>query len=236
MKKLLTLVSAMAVCLSACSTPLQTTTTTTSTTSTSTTSTDNPLSALGSLLGGSSSSDNSTASTLGSALSSVISGLLSTDEISASSLVGTWKYSSPAVCFQSENFLQQAGGSAVAGTIENKLAPYYKKLGVDKLVLTIDSDQNFTMQVGKITTTGTVTIDGTDVYFNFTALGTISLGQIKTYITMTGSSQMSVMFDVTKLLTIVSAVGSKTNNSTISTISSLLGSYDGLCAGFKLTK
>jgi len=159
-----------------------------------------------------------------------------TSKISPERLVGTWNYVSPAVCFKSENFLQKAGGAAMATTIENKLSGYYDKFGLNKVVLTVDEQQNFTLNLGMLRTSGTVTVDGEDVYFNFSALGRISLGKMKTYITMTGNSQMSLMFDVTKLMNIITAVGSATNISTVKTVSSLLNSYEGLCAGFKLQK
>ncbi len=194
---------------------------------------DNPLSGI---LGGLKKGGSSSGSGLGDALGGIVGGLLSNDKISPESLVGTWNYVAPAVCFKSENFLQKAGGAAVAGTIEGKLEPYYNRFGLNNLVMTVDKDMNFTMQAGKIKAGGTVTIDNTDVYFNFSALGKISLGKIKTYVTMTGGKQMSVMFDVTKLITIAKAIGSVSGSSAISTMTSLLESYDGICAGFKLQK
>jgi hypothetical protein len=165
-----------------------------------------------------------------------LSGLLSTDNVELSSMVGTWKYASPAVCFQSDNFLQKAGGSAVAGTIENKLATYYSTAGLTNLVLTINSDYTFTMTSGKLSSAGTVSknSDG-DIIFSFQALGTISLGSMKTYVTMSGN-QMSLMFDVSKLTTVLKTVGSVSGNSTVTGVTTLLESYDGICAGFKLNK
>lgn len=230
MKKIL-LVAALCVSLCACAT----------TTPSATSSTDSPL---GNLLGGlagstdTKSSQQGSGSTLGNVLGGVLGGLLSTDKVSTESMVGTWKYSAPAVCFQSDNFLQKAGGAAVAGQLEAKLAPYYKTAGITKLVLTIDQEKNFTMQVGKVPLKGTVETDGKgEVYFNFAALNnTVALGRIKAYVNMTGSSQMSLMFDVTKLVSIVSSVASATGSTTVKGVTSLLESYDGICAGFKLNK
>lgn len=233
MKKLLTLAAAACMTMSACASPMQTTSTTQATTQTATT--DNPLSGLGSLLGGSGSSSSTSGNGLGDLLGGVVSGLLGNDKITPDRLVGTWNYVSPAVCFKSENFLQKAGGAAMATTIENKLADYYTKFRLNKVTLTVDENQKFTLNLGLLRTSGTITIEGEDVYFNFTALGAISLGQMKTYITMTGN-QMSLMFDVTKLISIINAVGSATNSTAVKAASSLLNSYDGMCAGFKLQK
>lgn len=225
MKKLLLCCSAIALALCAAAAPLQTS--------------DSPLSDLFSGLknksGGNSQNNDSTKSDLGNALSGLLGGLLSNDELTAKDFVGTWSYVSPAVCFQSENFLQKAGGSAAAATIESKIAPYFTRFGLNKVVLTVDEEQNFTMQSGKIKTTGTISIEGTDVYFNFSALGKISLGKVKTYVTKSGNN-LSIMFDISKLMNVVKAIGSATKSSTINTVSSLLDSYDGICAGFKLQR
>jgi hypothetical protein len=151
-------------------------------------------------------------------------------------MVGTWKYSSPAVSFQSENLLQKAGGSAAASVVENKLATYYKKFKLTNLKLVIDSDQNFTMTSGKITAKGTIekgTTSGT-IIFNFSA-SSFNIGSMTAYVTLSGSN-LSVMFDVSKLQSLLSTMSSVTGNSTLSTVTSLLNSYDGICAGFKLKK
>lgn len=198
---------------------------------------------LGSLLGGgnSSSTEQTSSSKGGSSLTDIIGGvvggLISTDKVDVNKMVGTWTYTSPAVSFKSENFLQKAGGAAMAGTIEGKLAPYYKTAGLNKLVLTINEDKTFVMQSGKITARGTVETDGKgEVYFNFKALGAIPAGKMKAYITMTAGKQMSLMFDVTKLVAVIKMVGSVSGSTAIKGVSSILDSYDGICAGFKLNK
>lgn len=225
MKKFLTIAAALSITLSACATPVQTT--------------DNPL---GNLLGGiannkSGSSDSGNGSGVGNILGGLVNGLLGTDKIKPERLVGTWNYSGPAVCFKSENFLQKAGGSAAAGAIEAKMEPTYNKLGLNKMQLVVNEDQTFTMTSGLIKMSGTVTIDGEDVYFNFSALGKIPLGKMKTYITMGATGkEMSLMFDVSKLVNILKAIGGAANLKSVNTVTGILDSYDGVCAGFKLKK
>lgn len=228
----------LAVC-----TALSSCATTTGTTSSASTQ-DSPL---GNLLGGlagknsgsssSSSTDSKSGSSLGGLLGGVISGLISNDDVNPTSMVGTWSYSGPAVSFQSDNFLQKAGGSAAAGVIEGKLEPYYKKLKLNQLVLTINEDLTFSMQSGVLKAGGTIEkAENGDIVFNFQALKSINIGSMRAYVTMTGSNTMSLMFDVSKLITIVKTIGSVTGSSTVNTISSLLDSYDGICAGFMLTR
>ena len=234
MKKLFSIVCAASLTLSACATPMTSTTQTPAPVQTQ----DNPLSALGGLLGGGSKDNNTgnSGSGLGNILGGVLGSVLGTDKITPERLVGTWNYAGPAVCFKSENFLQKAGGAAMAVTIENKLSGYYDKFGLNKVSLVVDEQHNFRLNLGILKTSGTVTVEDEDVYFNFTALGAISLGKMKTYVQMVGNNQMSLMFDVTKLMKLLTAVGSATNSTTVKAASSLLNSYDGLCAGFKLEK
>ncbi|MDE6118470.1 MAG: DUF4923 family protein, partial [Muribaculaceae bacterium] len=105
------------------------------------------------------------------------------------------------------------------------------------LVLTINEDQTFIMQSGKLRASGMVEkAENGDIIFTFQALKSIKLGSMTAYVTMTGKKSMSLMFDVSKLITIVKTVGSVTGSASIGTMTQLLESYDGICAGFKLTK
>ena len=71
--------------------------------------------------------------------------------------------------------------------------------------------------------------------FNFNALGKIKLGSMSAFATKSGST-LNLTFDVSKLIAIVKTVASDTNNSTMTAMTKLLESYDGLYAGFKLKK
>lgn len=169
---------------------------------------------------------------IGDAVTGLVDGLLTQSDITVEQMAGTWTATGSAVCFQSENFLQKAGGSAAAGTIESKLNPYYQKYGLTGSVLTVQPDGTFTLNVKGITMKGTIT-KATDGNFNFKfqAFGTINLGTIKAYVEkpLTG---LNVMFDASKLKTFLSTAASFTGNSLATTAANLLDSYDGLCVGF----
>lgn len=187
----------------------------------------------------SSSSNNSSSSGLSNilgALGGVVENLISTDNIEISSLAGTWKYAAPAVAFKSDDLLKKAGGAAVASQVEAKLENYYKYLRLQSMQLTIDQAGAFTMAFNKIALSGNITKDEEgNLLFNFTVAGQINIGTVKTYVTKSGDT-LNVMFDVSKLMTILEKVGSYVGNSTISSITSLLSTYDGITAGFKLTR
>lgn len=72
-------------------------------------------------------------STTASNIGNVISAVIGPQKVELKDLVGTWKYSAPAVSFKSDNFLQQAGGAAAASSIEQKILPFYTRSGITGL-------------------------------------------------------------------------------------------------------
>lgn len=172
---------------------------------------------------------------LGGALGNLLEGVFSSSNLTVADLAGTWTSSGPAVSFQGDNFLKKAGGVAAAATIESKLQPYFNQYGLKGAVLTVDNSGNFKLKVKKMTLQGTITETGEKGIFNFNfkALGAIRMGSVKTYIQKTSGS-MDVMFDATKMMTLMTAVAKVTNIKTLTALSSILNSYDGLCVGFKM--
>lgn len=177
----------------------------------------------------SSSSQNSTSSTLGN----LLEGIFSSSNITVADLTGNWTTKGPAVCFQGDNFLKKAGGVAAASALETKLQPYYTKYGLTGASLVINKDATFTLTIKKLKMSGTIT-EGSEkgvFVFNFKVVNKINIGKVNTYVQKT-SKTMDVMFDATKLISIVNAVAKVSGISAAKTLSTLLNSYDGLCVGF----
>lgn len=173
---------------------------------------------------------------IGGAIGSAISNLTASSNFEVEDLRGTWSYESPAVTFKSDNALQKLGGAAASKTIEDKLAPYYKQAGVTELKLTVDDQNNFTMQLKRGSLKGTVSKDADgNLEFNFKALGKVKLGKVSAFATKSGST-LNLTFDVSKLISLVKAISSVSGISSLKAASSVLSSYDGIYAGFKLTK
>lgn len=172
----------------------------------------------------------------GSAVGSVVSNLLGTSKLSPADLEGTWNYSSPAVTFKSENLLKKAGGAAASVAVENKLKPYYAKAGLDKMVLTVQADSAFTMKFKRGSLSGTISTSSTEgmMTFNFKA-AKIKIGSMDAAVSKAGNS-LTVTFDVSKLMTLVNTIAKVSGSSTIKGLNSMLQSYDGVQAGFKLSK
>jgi len=173
---------------------------------------------------------------LGGILGNLLEGVFSSSNLTLADLQGDWLSSGPAVCFQSDNFLKNAGGLAAAAAVETKLQPYYKQYGLTGATLTIDQNANFVLRVKGIPLRGVITATNEKgvFEFNFMAFGSIRLGTMKTYVQKTSRS-MDVMFDSTKMIDLFSKISKFTGSKSLQTISSLLSSYDGLCVGFKLS-
>lgn len=178
------------------------------------------------------------ASDILSKLGTVANNVLGSKSITVADLEGSWKYVEPAVEFKSDNLLKKAGGSVASTTICEKLKPYYKKAGIEKMVMTVDSAANFKMAIGKISIPGTITMSETEgmFEFNFKAFGKIKAGSMDAYISKTATGQIKVTFDVSKLISLVETISSVSGNSTLKSVSSMLSSYDGLTAGFVMKK
>lgn len=198
---------------------------------------------LGDILGGlgSKASSSDTTSTgsqsgLGGALGSVLGTLTASNKFSPESMVGTWNYSSPAVGFASDNVLKKVGGAAAASALEQKLQPYYQKAGLESVSLTVNDDLSFTMKIKAISLNGTISKDAdNNLVFNFQAFKKIKLGSLKTIATKSGDT-LTVVFDATGLMKVLNAISSVAKLQSLSTLNSLLQSYDGLYIGFKMKK
>ena len=165
-----------------------------------------------------------------------LSGILGQTDVTLADLEGTWKYSKPAVAFKSDNMLKKAGGAAASAAIESKLAPYYQKAGLTAMEMTFNADSTFTMMLNRVNLSGNLEKDDEGNFvFKFKALGQVNIGRSTAVITKSGNS-IEVTFDASKLVTLVSKVAAVSGNTTVQSVSKLLESYDGLNAGFQLTK
>lgn len=171
-----------------------------------------------------------------STIGNVLGNIVATDNVELSQLIGTWNYSSPAVGFQSDDILKKVGGSAVSAKIENDLKKYYAKVGFDNVQLSIAEDASFVMKTKYATLKGDIEKGENGIFvFNFKAFGRVKLGSLKAYTTLSGNT-LSLTFDIKKLVELAKKVSKYTNVSTIQSIISLVDSYEGITAGFKLKK
>ena len=166
----------------------------------------------------------------------IIEGVLSTSNLEVKDLAGVWTSTGSAVAFQSEDLLSQAGGVAMASTLESKINPYFTKYGIVGSVITIQTDGSFSMTLKKTTLKGKI-VKGENNKFilSFEAFGRNNLGNVNLYIQKTSTS-MDLMFDASKLKTILSSIASLSKKGLGNSLNSLLNSYNGICIGFKMSK
>ena len=185
-----------------------------STTTTTTATTDNTSSAAGDLL-------------------SAVSSLLGGSSASTETLAGTWKYTQPAVVFESSDALKSLGGKLASAAVEKKLQTELQKYGITKgkFKMTFDKDGNFTQTVGTKTVSGTYKLSGKDVVLTYAS----GLQQLVGKTELDGNNLLIVM-DASKFMKYAGSLGKLTGNATISTLSSILGSYDGMQVGLRFAK
>ena len=170
------------------------------------------------------------------ALGGMVSNAVANNKFSVDDIVGTWNYTSPAVSFASENALKKIGGAAASATVEGKLEPYYKKIGLNKVKFVIAEDHSFTMSFGKVNLKGTIEkSDDGDLTFSFSALGKVPLGKVSAKATKAGDT-LNLTFDATRLIQVLTKVASIAKNSALTSVTNLINSYDGIYMGFKLKK
>ncbi len=171
-----------------------------------------------------------------SGIQSTIENATASTEFSIEELTGTWIYKLPGIQFESDNSLQKIGGSAAAITIENKLAPYYSKAGLNQMTITFDAKQNFTIKLKYGTLKGSIEKGQSGkLCFNFQAFGKIKLGKVNCMATKSGSL-LNLTFDAKRFIEIMQKVASISNKSSLQSIADMLASYDGIYVGVKLSK
>lgn len=161
--------------------------------------------------------------------------LTATDNFEPTALIGSWKYDSPSVQFQSDNALSKVGGAAAGTAVESKLSPYYKTLGLNKMTLTVDDNLNFVISLDKVKLTGKITKDNKKLYFNFNAFDKINIGKVGVLATKSATG-LNLAFDAKKLVSIAKTLGKISGQSSINSIISILEKYDGIYVGARLKK
>lgn len=153
---------------------------------------------------------------------------------SESMIQGTWVYEEPAIQFESENLLAQAGGSLASTSMVNKINPYFKAIGITKgkLSLTFNSDNTCSYTINGNTYNGTYVFDKSKKTVTISS----TLFTFPSAYVSASVNTMALTFDSTKLLTLTQGIGNSIPSATINTISSLSSSFKGMKTGFMFKK
>ena len=156
------------------------------------------------------------------------------DTTTKTALVGKWSYDEPAIQFESENLLKKAGGVVASQDVADKLTPYFETLGFKpgSISLELREDNTCTYTLGGQSFNGTYDFDDTNKKLT---LKTPFFPLPAAYLSIV-NDQMAVTYDSSKLLNLVQVVGQVSNQPTLSAVSQLANSYDGMKTGFTFKK
>lgn len=155
---------------------------------------------------------------------------------SSSIEAGVWRYTGPGISFKSKNALQNLGGAAAGTAIEAKLKPYYDKLGLQSMTLTVAADSTYTLKVKKLTFKGKIIYgEKGQCTLQMQGLGRLAGGSYSAQWQVTGKTLL-LTFDVSKLVALIEKIANVSGKSSLQTVSKLLKSYDGIYAGFRFDK
>jgi hypothetical protein len=148
-------------------------------------------------------------------------------------MVGTWHYDSPGCAFTSENLLAKAGGEVAATKIEQEVAPYFQKVGINaqNTTVTFNEDGTFSATIAGKQFGGTWTIDESTAKVTMKGL----LLSINCYAKREYSG-ISLLFESKKLLNILQVMAAMSGNDTAQKIGELSKNYDGVRLGFDMKK
>ena len=188
---------------------------------------------LGGLLGGGTTTGSSST---GSIINGILNKVIGSATFSQADLCAhTWKYSKPGCAFTSENLLAKAGGEIAASKVEEDLSKYYSKFGFSNsnTYFTFKTDGTFAAKIDGKSWNGTYTFDEKTHAIQLKGLLLSASG----FATRTANG-ISLLFEQKKLLTLVKTLSklNLTGSTTMSAVSSIVDSYDGVRIGFEMTK
>lgn len=180
------------------------------------------------LLGGAANGTTGNIGGLASTGLSLLTNLLGVNTVSEKNITGTWTYQEPHVSFESNNVLSQLGGELVGNKISSTLGTYLTKVGLKKgtTKFTFDGKGGMTMTIGGKTTQGTYKLNGNQL----TMSGALGYTNLTCTVSMAGN-QLYMLFDTKTLFNVITKLGSN-----ISSLSGLIGNYNGMKMGWMCTK
>ena len=174
----------------------------------------------------------------GNMLTNLVGNLLNGGTVSERDLVGTWTYNGVSCVFESQNFLAQAGGVAASSALEAKIDEQLKRYGISKGVtrFTFNANKTFTATLNGRNMSGTYSLDPSAKTLRLQFVG--GLLNLQPQVVRNGNG-IALLFESDKLLGLLGTASSflgKMGNSNLAMVSSLLGNYQGMRIGLKLSK
>ncbi|MCM1151773.1 MAG: DUF4923 family protein [Alistipes sp.] len=151
-------------------------------------------------------------------------------------IVGKWNYTAPGVKFEGEDTLADLGGAALESTVAEKLEKAYLLAGIvpGACSFAFEKEETFTATFGSRSLGGTYEFDpATHAIMLRFAKGKFDLGTVPGHAYLSGN-ELQLVFPVTKLVDMVTALGSKIPS--LSAVTGLLEKYENVYIGFRFAK
>ena len=157
--------------------------------------------------------------------------------LSKGDIKGTWNYTGSAVKLESEDIMKTAAAGVAATQIEKKLDEYLEKTGLKTgtFSFTFNEDNTFFTTVKGKNFNGTYTLseDGKTLNLKYgkslNSTGIVATAQIN-------ASTFELLFKADKLLDLIGKLTAASSNTTLKTLGTLAGQYDGMKIGLELQK
>ena len=157
--------------------------------------------------------------------------------LSKGDIKGTWNYTGSAVKLESEDIMKTAAAGVAATQIEKKLDEYLTKAGLKTgtFSFTFNEDNTFYTTVKGKNFNGTYTLseDGKTLALKYgkslNSTGITATAQIN-------ASTFELLFKADKLLDLIGKLTAASSNTTLKTLGTLAGQYDGMKIGLELQK
>ena len=172
---------------------------------------------------------------IGSGIGKLLGTLLGGTTLNQESILGTWHYKGADCVFKTENLLLKAGGEVAAAKVEEKLNTTLAQLGItgNEITFTFNADNTYEANIKGTPLQGTYSLDLENKKITLTYLN--GIGTITPQIALSGNT-LSLLYDADKLLKFLTKVSALTNNATLTSLSTLLESYDGMLIGWEMQK
>ena len=157
-----------------------------------------------------------------SAVKDAVTAVTGGKQLSVENLAGTWTYVNPAIQLEGDNALKNVAASVAASEIEN---------------YTFNADSTFTSQLKGRTLNGTYSFNAEEktIELKYGKLSKLNLATMTAYVVLS-DNQLSLLFNVDKLLDFLTKLSSLSDNTALQTINKLASEYDGMKLGFELSK
>ena len=169
----------------------------------------------------------------GGTLANAFTSVIGLDKVTKQGMVGTWHYDSPGCAFTSENLLAKAGGEVAATKIEQEMAPYFQKVGINaqNTTVTFNEDGSFQATIAGKGFSGIWTLDESTAKVTMKGL----LLSINCYAKREYGG-IALLFESKKLLNVLQIMAAMSGNETVQKVGELSKNYDGIRLGFDMKK